>query len=114
VSDELHAARQTDTAAYGTARVFFPKNLPGAAEGATATYDPVEHSVVLLRHDDAKGTWVQTYHDDPISLEPKMRLAIDRGLAGVGIWALGYDRGQPGYWELLAELFRGPRAGAAG
>ena len=109
VSSQLHAARQTDTAAYGSARVFFPKDLPRAAEGATATYEPVEHSVVLLRHDDAKGTWVQTYYDDPTSLEPKMGMAIDRGLAGVGIWALGYDRGQPGYWELLAELFRGPQ-----
>ncbi len=112
VSDALHAARQTDAATYGSASVFFPKNLPGAAEGATATYDAVEHSVVLLRYDDAKQTWVQTYYDDPTSLKPKMQLAIDRGLAGVGIWALGYDRGQPGYWELLAELFRGPQVEA--
>ncbi len=112
VSDALHAARQTDAAAYGSASVFFPKNLPGAAEGATATYDAVEQSVVLLRYDDARRTWVQTYYDDPTSLKPKMQLAIDRGLAGVGIWALGYDRGQPGYWELLAELFRGPQVEA--
>jgi spore germination protein YaaH len=108
-SDELHAPRQTDTATYGSAKAFFPRTLPASARGSTETYDPVEHAVVLARYDEVRGTWVQTYYDDPRSLRPKMQLAVDSGLAGIGMWALGYDRGQPGYWELIAEMVKGPR-----
>jgi hypothetical protein len=30
----------------------------------------------------------------------------------VGIWALGYDRGLPGYWDLLKSVFGPPRVAA--
>ena len=32
----------------------------------------------------------------------KENLAIEHGLAGVGMWALGDDYGVDGYWETLA------------
>ena len=45
------------------------------------------------------------YYDSPRSLSPKLALADERGLAGVGFWAIGYERGLPGYTELI-DTFR--------
>lgn len=105
VSGELNAVRQTDSTLHGSPRVFYVRDLAAAASGAIPGYDPVEHSAWLARWDPAKATWVQTYYDSPTSLAAKYDLARVRGLAGVGIWALGYDRGEPGYWELIAATF---------
>jgi hypothetical protein len=107
-TDDLNARRQTDVATYGPSTVFFPRSLPAAARGANERYDKVEESEILVRRDRELGTWFQTYYDSPRSLEPKMRLAVDRHLAGVGLWALGYERGRTGYWELLTKLFLAP------
>jgi hypothetical protein len=112
-TDDLNARRQTDSATFGGSTTFFPRSLPGAAEGVNERYDKVERSEILVHFDPGLGTWFQTYYDSPRSLEPKMRLAIDHHLAGVGLWALGYERGRPGYWELLTQLFLTPELRAA-
>ncbi len=52
--------------------------------------------------------WTAVYYDSPRSLAPKLSLANERGLAGAGFWAIGYERGLPGYGELMATF----RAGA--
>ncbi|HYK94720.1 MAG TPA: glycosyl hydrolase family 18 protein [Candidatus Dormibacteraeota bacterium] len=52
--------------------------------------------------------WLITYYDSPATLRPKLGLARDNGLAGAGFWAMGYERGLPGYLELMTAF----RAGA--
>jgi hypothetical protein len=52
--------------------------------------------------------WLLTFYDSPATLRPKLALALDNGLAGAGFWAMGYDRGLPGYLELMSDF----RAGA--
>jgi hypothetical protein len=51
--------------------------------------------------------WNAVYYDSPRSLTPKLRLADERGLAGAGFWAIGYERGVPGYTELIATFRAG-------
>lgn len=51
--------------------------------------------------------WDAVYYDSPRSLAPKLRLADQRGLAGAGFWAIGYERGLPGYTELIATFKAG-------
>ena len=51
--------------------------------------------------------WLITYYDSPATLRSKLALARDQGLAGGGFWALGYDRGLPGYGRLMAEFLEG-------
>jgi hypothetical protein len=51
--------------------------------------------------------WDAVYYDSPRSLTPKLRLADQRGLAGAGFWAIGYERGLPGYTELIATFKAG-------
>ena len=47
------------------------------------------------------------YVDSPATLSPKMALADARGLAGVGFWAIGYDRGLPDYGTLIKRFRAG-------
>jgi chitinase len=47
----------------------------------------------------------QVFFENAQSLGVKYKLAKNFGLAGVGIWALGYDGNRPELWNLLREEF---------
>ena len=49
-------------------------------------------------------SWTAVYVDSPATLAPKMGLANANGFAGVGFWAIGYERGLPGYTELMERF----------
>ncbi len=49
--------------------------------------------------------WRQCFFDDERSLGAKYDLVNRRGIAGIGIWALGYDNGYPELWNLIGEKF---------
>lgn len=93
------------------------RNLEVFADAAFApTFESTE-SVEFYVVPDERATpdpsgeataWNAVYFDSPRSLAPKLALADARGLAGAGFWAIGYDRGLPGYAELIARF----RAGA--
>jgi spore germination protein YaaH len=51
--------------------------------------------------------WNAVYYDSPRSLTPKLQLADERGLAGAGFWAIGYERGLPDYTELISTFRAG-------
>ena len=113
VSAELHAARQPNGKGLGIGRAYRPRTAVGTCPpaGSTLDYDEVEQVARLTWFDKKSKSWFQTYYDDPVTLAPKQELAVERGLAGVGIWALGDDAGQPGYWETISTtLGLGPSA----
>lgn len=83
-----------------------------AALGVPLNYESRE-SVSWYAFRNADGTWRQVFFDTPQSLRPKYQLAIARGLAGVGIWVIGYQGTLPGYWEQLREMFGPPRVTSA-
>ena len=37
----------------------------------------------------------------------KLAFARDQGLAGGGLWAIGYERGLPGYLDLMRDFTNG-------
>lgn len=47
--------------------------------------------------------WYQCWMDDAFSLGKKFELVHKRGIAGIGIWALGYDDGYPELWDKIDE-----------
>ena len=51
--------------------------------------------------------WQAIYYDSPATLTPKLGLANERGLAGAGFWAVGYERGLPGYTDLIERFAAG-------
>ena len=58
---------------------------------------------------DSRATagWQAIYVDSPATLRPKMALADERGLAGAGFWAIGYERGLAGYRDLMKDFTAG-------
>ena len=56
-------------------------------------------------------SWTAVYVDSPATLAPKMALANLNGYAGVGFWAIGYERGLPGYTRLMERFVAGEPLG---
>ena len=104
-SSALGAART------GSGTTYTPRKQIGkpASLGVPLRFEPGESVSWYAWYDKAASTWRQVFYDTPTSLRPKYAYAISRHLAGVGIWALGYDRGVPGYWDLLKAMFGPPR-----
>lgn len=99
-SGNLHATN------LGSVGAFFPgTGITAIPAGTTVQTDPVERSRWFARQDATTGAWTETYYDDPSTLAPKYGLAASRGLAGVGIWALGYDRPLTSYWDQISASF---------
>ncbi len=53
-------------------------------------------------------TWRMVFLDDAKSLQIKYDFAKNKNLAGVGIWALGFDEGKNELWNVLRQIF-GPK-----
>ena len=49
--------------------------------------------------------WHQCWYDDSLSLSLKYNLTLQKGLAGIGIWALGYDGARKELWGALRDHF---------
>lgn len=71
----------------------------------TPTFDALE-GVEFLALRNGSG-WRAVYYDSPTSLMPKLLLADQRGLAGAGFWAIGYERGLPEYTDLIKRFHSG-------
>lgn len=55
----------------------------------------------------------QTWYDDSLSLALKYAMAKEKGLGGIGIWALGYEKGAPEIWNGITAAFGVPSSVAA-
>jgi len=102
----------------GDGAIWVPADNPKflASPPAPPDLDPievVEHFAVAPTVSpvpgDSRATagWQAIYVDSPETLTPKLALADDRGLAGAGFWAIGYERGLAGYGELIARFAAG-------
>ena len=65
-------------------------SAPGASASASASADSVP-------------AWSAIYVDSPDTLTRKLGLSEERGLAGAGFWAIGYERGLPGYTQAMRD-----------
>lgn len=102
----------------GDGAIWVPADNPGflADPPAPPVLDPLEvvdfyavAPTVSPVPGDSRATagWQAIYVDSPRTLTPKLVLADDRGLAGAGFWAIGYERGLPGYRELMERFVAG-------
>lgn len=58
-----------------------------------------------ITYEPKPGKIIQIFYENSRSLSLKYDLVNKSSLAGVGIWALGYDADLPDYWELLFKYF---------
>lgn len=56
-------------------------------------------------YDQYSGSWRMIFLEDQKSLALKYDFAKGKDLAGVGIWALGFDEGKPELWQVLKDKF---------
>jgi spore germination protein YaaH len=49
--------------------------------------------------------WRQCWIDDAYSMRKKFDMVNQRGIGGIGIWALGYDDGYTDYWDAIRDKF---------
>jgi hypothetical protein len=106
---ELHARRAPSSVSERGSTTLF--RVAGPRAGATDVIydtDPIEGSARITWFQPDRGSWFQTYYDTPATLRAKYLLAHEAQLAGVGMWTLGYDLGDPGYPALVDELFARP------
>ncbi len=53
----------------------------------------------------AGGDWHQLWCDNPESFDLKLGYVNEQDLGGIGIWALGYEGPDEGFWVSIAERF---------
>lgn len=58
-------------------------------------------------YSQASDAWRMIFIDDTKSLSYKYDFAKEKGLAGVGMWALGFEDNNKELWDLLSEKFGG-------
>ncbi len=51
------------------------------------------------------GNWHQTWVDDETTMKYKYDVIQHQDIAGIGIWALGYDDGYTEMWDLIRDRF---------
>ena len=89
-----------------------PSTLPAPMKGRR--YEPGQASAwtafATKQCSNCPATWRQVWYDDPESFGAKIELfALEQGLAGVGIWALGMEAGREEMWRALRDRLR-PRS----
>jgi spore germination protein YaaH len=82
----------------------------GFATQAGRNYDARQASAWTAYPDQqcasCPAVWRQVWYDDPESFAAKVEHAIEQGLGGVGIWALGMDAGREEMWQGLRSQLR--------
>lgn len=71
-------------------------------------WDPIGKVSWRAYKSERTNTWRMLFLDDPRSLSLKYDFAKENNLAGVGMWALGFDEGRTELWDLLRTKF-GPK-----
>ncbi len=71
----------------------------------TTGWDPDGEVGWKAYYDPQVGDYRMVFVDDPKSLTLKYNFAKSENLAGVGIWALGFDGGTNDLWQVLSDEF---------
>ena len=72
-----------------------------ATQATSATARTMVIGRISADHPQIAAVW----YDDASSLSYKYDLVLGESLAGIGIWALGYDGSRPELWAALADAF---------
>ena len=111
VSSAPNSKNQSGTK-YGASVTVTYVDAVGVAATNGQQYDPLERSAFsVYQRQNCTTTygcvtsWRELYFDDAQSLGEKYDMVNAFGLAGVGMWALGYDGTRPELYQELADKF---------
>lgn len=98
------AVPSATTGAYSGSRTFAAvKNAPGTYSPATYQWEPNSFSSLYVRYTGTE--WRQCWIDEGRSMRYRFKMVNERGIGGIGIWALGYDDGYNDYWSAIQDYF---------
>jgi spore germination protein YaaH len=98
-SDEV----PTSTTASGEARTI--KTVKNNSNGYYSQRNFHLQSMCSYYNYFSEGIWHQLWIDEEESMKYKYDIVKQFGIAGIGIWALGYDNGYQQMWDLLESTF---------
>jgi spore germination protein YaaH len=111
VTSDENSAVQTDRTSYDRAfNISYANAIALAAQYGRKIADAEQSAFTAFRWTAGPGcpeTWKQVYYDDVETYSAKIDWLMSKGIAGVGIFALGYDDAQPELWKLMRVKFRG-------
>ncbi len=94
----------TTTGAYSGSRTFAAvKNAPGTYTSGSYQWDQNSFSSLYVRYTGTE--WRQCFIDEGRSMRYKFKMVNERGIGGIGIWALGYDDGYNDFWSAIQDHF---------
>jgi spore germination protein YaaH len=95
----------TDDIGFSQSQIYADIMADVAELAPTVLWDDLGQVPYFTYVSPSTGSTRQVYFENKESLRIKYSLAKEYGLAGVGIWALGYDGARQELWDLLAEEF---------
>ncbi|MDF2450358.1 MAG: N-acetylmuramyl-L-alanine amidase, negative regulator of AmpC, AmpD [Bacteroidota bacterium] len=97
-------APSSTTGGFTTSRTYNAvRNNPGTYSAANKKWE--SNSFENYYSYQSSGTWRQCWIDDNYTYSRKFDLVNQRGIGGIGIWALGYDDGYSDLWNLINDKF---------
>jgi spore germination protein YaaH len=100
------SARMATTRSAGSSIVYHQvKSLVSTLPEGDRFFDATYHSPWYRYDSSASGLWRQGWYDDSLSLAMKYDSVKAYGLAGAGMWALGYDGTHTELWGILKDAF---------
>lgn len=103
-STASNAIPSATTGSYTGTRTFATvKGSPGTYSAANYQWEPISFNSL---YDYYNGTeWRQCWIDEARSMRYKFDVVNQRGIGGIGIWALGYDDGYSDFWDAIKDKF---------
>jgi spore germination protein YaaH len=87
----------------GTRTFATVKGTPATYSAANYQWEPSSFNSL---YDYYNGTeWRQCWIDEGRSMRYKFDVVNQRGIGGIGIWALGYDDGYTDFWDAIRDKF---------
>lgn len=99
------SSRMATTTGSGVSRIYtYTKSVTDTISASNYFPSDAQFNVPWYRY-ISSGNWRQTWFDDSLSLSKKYDSIKTIGIAGAGIWALGYDGTNTELWALLKDKF---------
>ncbi|NPA44141.1 MAG: T9SS type A sorting domain-containing protein, partial [Chlorobi bacterium] len=92
------------TEAVANGSPIFISTIKENAEGYYSNKN-IEDSSLCAYYNYNNGNFHQAWIDDEETMQFKYDLVLRQGIAGIGIWALGYDDGYSEMWDLIKNNF---------
>lgn len=99
-----NTAPSSTTGGFTSSRTLsYVNNNPSTYSAANKNWDATSYNPFYTYQ--VSSAWRQCWIDDGYSMGRKFDLVNQRGMGGIGIWALGYDDGMTTYWNLIQNKF---------